>query len=228
MVIRPLLTACFLAAAPAGASACGVSLVMGLDVSSSVNAHEFRVQIDGLVDALRSPEVSEAILASEGGGIWAAAFTWSGQDKQTLMADWAWLNEYQHIVAFSDQIRRTPRGSGSWPTALGEAAFYGAGLHRRAPQDCHRKVIDISGDGINNSGAHPDWYAARKHFEGLVINGLVIRGATPDPYRYYANRLIYGPNAFVETAENFADYPRAIKRKLLRELTPAGIAMVDP
>ena len=88
-----------------------------------------------------------------------------------------------------------------------------------------RKMAKKITCSINNSGSAPDQYRDRGLFDGLIINGLVIRGATPDPYRYYAKRLIHGPNAFVEVAENFDDYPRAIKRKLLRELTPAGLAM---
>lgn len=227
-MIRALIAGMIAALAPAGASGCGVALVMGLDVSSSVDDREYNLQVDGLVDALRSPEVTEAILASEGGGILASAFMWSGQEKQNLMADWAWLDSRGDIVAFSQTIRDARREVRSWPTALGAAAAYAAELHGKAPRACTRRVIDISGDGINNSGVHPDRLAEANVFDGLVINGLVIRGATPDPYRYYSTRLIYGPNAFVEIAENYADYPRAIKRKLLRELTPAAYAMVDP
>lgn len=227
-MIRALITALIAALVPTGASACGVALVMGLDVSSSVDDREYNLQVDGLVDALQSPEVTEAILASDGGGILAAAFMWSGQENQRIMADWAWLESPDDIKVFSDSIRSARRESRSWPTALGQAAAYAAALHGKAPQNCDRKVIDISGDGINNSGAHPDSFAEANIFEGLIINGLVIRGATPDPHRYYVNRLIYGPSAFVEIAENYADYPRAIKRKLLRELTPAAYAMVDP
>ena len=36
------------------------------------------------------------------------------------------------------------------------------------------------------------------------------------------------PGAFVEVAKHYYDYPRAIKRKLLRELAPPGMAMVHP
>ena len=54
--------------------------------------------------------------------------------------------------------------------------------------------------------------------QGYTINGLVIRGAAPDPVAHYRAQVIAGPGAFVEIAADFADYPRAILRKLLREI----------
>lgn len=225
LVIRALL-ALWLAVAPMGAAACGVSIVFGLDVSSSVDDEEHRIQLEGLVTALRSKEVATAILSTEGGGIWAAAFSWSGQWNQTLLADWTWLDNYPAIVAFSTLLKRTPRGVESWPTALGRATAYAAQLHRRAPKRCGRRVIDISGDGVNNDGLEPVWYRNRGDFKGLVINGLVIQGADPDPLPYYLKKVIHGPGAFVEVARNYDDYPRAIRRKLLRELAPLGLAQL--
>ena len=45
-----------------------------------------------------------------------------------------------------------------------------------------------------------------------------MRGADPDPVAHYRTEVIAGPGAFVEIAEGFDDYPRAILRKLLREI----------
>ena len=61
----------------------------------------------------------------------------------------------------------------------------------------------------------------QKHSEDVTINGLVILGATPNPLPHYEAEVIGGFGAFVEVAENFDDYPRAILRKLLRELSPS-------
>ncbi len=46
----------------------------------------------------------------------------------------------------------------------------------------------------------------------------MIRGADPDPVTHYRSEVIAGPGAFVEIAASFDDYPRAILRKLLREI----------
>ena len=40
----------------------------------------------------------------------------------------------------------------------------------------------------------------------------------PYLHHYFRNHVIAGPGAFVETAGDYADYHRAIKRKLLREI----------
>ena len=51
-----------LLAAPADA-ACRQALALGLDVSSSVDDTEYRLQLDGLAAALLKPEVRAAFLA---------------------------------------------------------------------------------------------------------------------------------------------------------------------
>ena len=41
---------------------------------------------------------------------------------------------------------------------------------------------------------------------------------------YYRDRVIRGPGAFVEVANDFNDYREAMKRKLLREIGTANFA----
>jgi len=53
---------------------------------------------------------------------------------------------------------------------------------------------------------------------GWTINALVIEGASPPPVPHYRAEVIAGPGAFLEVARDFDDYPRAILRKLLREI----------
>ncbi|WP_156505789.1 DUF1194 domain-containing protein, partial [Sulfitobacter sp. HI0054] len=45
---------------------------------------------------------------------------------------------------------------------------------------------------------------------------------------YYRAEVILGPGAFVETAEGFEDYARAMTRKLLRELDGRAYAHLPP
>ena len=45
---------------------------------------------------------------------------------------------------------------------------------------------------------------------------------------YYANRVIKGPGAFVETAEDFNDFGNAMRRKLIRELSTMMIGQAEP
>jgi hypothetical protein len=85
-----------------------------------------------------------------------------------------------------------------------------------------RKIIDVSGDGPNNSGADLD--AARKDAlaSGIIVNGLSIEAEDHDLQDYYLNHVIIGADSFVEPAKGFKDFARAIKEKLLRELRPLG------
>lgn len=203
-------------AAPLPASACGTALALGLDVSSSVDEAEHALQRGGLARAFRHADVVDAIIGS--GGIMASVYEWSGFHQQDVIVGWTWLDDAHAITAFADAIGAGPRLRDSWPTALGRGVDFGARLHARNPRDCARRVIDISGDGLNNHGAGPDWYARQGMLEGLVVNGLAVVGDSPELAEYYRRRLIHGPGAFVETARDYADFPRAILRKLVREL----------
>ncbi len=217
-----------LAAPAAGAEAqgepCGVALALGLDVSSSVDADEHDLQTQGLASAFRDGAVVDAILGGIGDGVMVTVYEWSGFYQQEVIVDWSWLDSPEAIRAFADRLSASGRNSESWPTSLGRAVEFATRLHDANPRLCARRIIDISGDGVNNHGAGPDWYAARGMLDGYTVNGLAIRGASPDPADYYGKHLIHGPGAFVEIAESYADYPRAILRKLLRELQ-APVAM---
>jgi Ca-activated chloride channel homolog len=214
------------AAGEAGAAerdACGTALALGLDVSSSLDADEHRLQRQGLAAAFRDEAVVDAILG--GAGVMVAVYEWSGFYQQEVIVDWTWLGDREAIGAFAERLGAQLRRDDAWPTSLGRAVEFATKLHGQNPRSCGRRIIDISGDGVNNHGAGPDWYAERGILDGYVVNGLAIRGTLPDPAEYYRDSLIHGPGAFVEVAEGFGDYPRAILRKLLRELQ-APVAMV--
>ena len=199
---------------------CVAALVLALDVSASVDDGEYRIQMGGLADALVDPEVMAAILPYPGAGIMASAFVWSGFQHQDIVAPWTWLGSEAEIAAFAAGLRTVPRVHDYWPTALGRATVFAAGLHRDNPVPCRRRIVDVSGDGVNNDGPPPAFYRAQGFFAGLTMNGLVIRGATPDPVEHYGQQVLHGPGAFLEVADDFRDYPPAILRKLLRELQP--------
>jgi hypothetical protein len=228
VVSRPAaLLLCALAAPAPAAAECSAALVLALDVSSSVDAVENQLQMQGLAAAFRDPAVVDTILYPPGSGIMASAFAWSGFQHQEVLIDWTWLGDRESIAAFADRLAGARRLYDHWPTSLGRAADFGARLHERNPLPCRRKIVDISGDGANNDGVGPEWYRARGVFDGITINGLVIRGADPDPVAYYRENVISGPGAFIEIADGYEDYLRAILRKLLRELQPPFARLED-
>ena len=215
-----------LAPSPATAQhVCGLSLVLALDVSSSVDAEEFALQTGGLANALRDPSVRRSIIAA--GGIQAIALEWSGRDKQVDIAPWSLLTSDADISRFADSIETHQRVHTKFPTALGYALGHAATRLRKAPLRCARAVIDVSGDGVNNEGFEPLLAYRNFDFFNVTVNGLVIQGADPDPVAYYRAEVIHGPGAFVEIAADFSDYEAAMKRKLLREINGAGLALAD-
>jgi len=201
----------------AQATVCKVALVLGLDISSSVNDYEYGIQLQGLARAFRTPEIVEAILMPEGAGIAVTVYEWSGYNQQDVVVPWTMLDSKAAIAALADGLTAHRRPYTDLTTALGKAVQYGAQLFARAPT-CARQVIDLSGDGANNDGVGPGFYRAQGLLAGITINGLVIEGATPDPVEYYRTEVIQGPGAFVARARDFQDYPSVIIGKLLREI----------
>ena len=205
-----------LAPAPA-AAACKLALALGLDISSSVNSDEYRIQLDGLARAFRTPEVVEAMLSPPGASVAVITYEWSGYAQQDLITGWEVIYSPGAAAAYAARLEAHRRTYSDFPTALGKAVEYGAGLLRRAPP-CARRVLDLSGDGENNDGLGPDEIRAKGLLDGITINGLVIQGAMPDPGIYYRTHVMQGPGAFVALARDFDDYPAVIIGKLLREV----------
>jgi len=202
------------------AAACGVELVLAMDVSRSVVNDEYDLQMGGLSAAFRDPEVIEAIRWTPG-GVMASVTQWSGPEAQAVAVPWAHLTDEASARAFADRIDAMPRAFFAAFTAIGEALIHAAAVGRANPRPCLRRIIDVSGDGRSNRGREPGAVADLLLAQGITINGLVIIGARPDPAPHYAANVVRGPGAFLVTAAGFADYPRAIKAKLLRELSPS-------
>jgi hypothetical protein len=199
---------------------CRLALAIALDVSSSVDAAEHRLQADGLAAALLSREVSRAILApAPGGAVAVAVYEWSGRNQQVLLADWTLLTSAQAIADLAARVSAAPRSHSDYPTALGYALGYGAVQLARAP-DCARKVIDVAGDGINNEGFEPKHAYRAFDFTDVTVNALVVGGERAALLRYFETEVLRGPEAFTEVAISYADFDRAMARKLLREVRP--------
>ncbi|MCL5776765.1 DUF1194 domain-containing protein [Limibaculum sp. FT325] len=203
-------------AAPA-AGACGLELILAVDVSGSVDADEFAIQMGGLADAFASPSVAAAIAGVEG-GVLATLTQWSGVSRQRQMVGWHRVTDAASAQAFAAAVRASPRAWRNFSTAIGEAIAHAHAIGAEAPEPCGRRVIDISGDGASNEGQRPRDVSRAVAAAGYTINALVIRGADPDPLEEYMTQVIAGPGAFVEVAEGFDAYPQAILRKLLREI----------
>jgi hypothetical protein len=225
-LVRALAAALLLAATPAQAQPCRLALAFALDVSASVDAGEYRLQLDGLGAALTDPAVRTAIVAP-GGAVALAAYEWSGARQQAVIAPWTVIGSVAELDAFAARVTGHVRRYGEFPTAVGYALGYGATLMRQAPP-CVRQVIDISGDGVNNDGFSPAAAYRAFDFAGITVNGLVVGAGNLELISFYQFEVAHGPETFVEVAADYADYARAMRRKLLRELAGDRVARAGP
>lgn len=209
------------------APACRLALVFALDVSASVDADEYRMQRAGLAAALTSPEVQQLLFAG-GDPVAITAFEWSGMGHQTDVIDWTLLTDPAALTDAAAIIASAPRSETEFPTGLGSALGYGSTRLSHAPA-CLRKTIDVSGDGVQNQGFPPESAYRAFSFAGVTVNGLVVTSGPQSPVViYYSNHVIRGPGAFVEVANGYTDFERAMRRKLLRELGGILIGEASP
>lgn len=211
--------------APAARAECRLALALAVDVSRSVDAADYVIQTEGLADALIDPAVQQAIFGAAG-DVAIMVYYWSGVRHQEVVADWRLIRAPGDLAALSEQVRHMPRLPVSLPTALGEALRFGHAQFETAPA-CGRQVLDVAGDGRNNEGIAPRRIYEKTDFGALVVNGLAVGEHESGLEAYYASDVIRGPGAFVEIAPAQADYPRSIRRKLLRELSEA-VSSLDP
>ncbi len=207
--------ALLLLAGPAAAE-CRLALALGFDVSRSVGPGDYAIQRGGVVAALADPGIRRAFLDT-GGTVALAVFEWSGSAQQATVLDWRMIGSPGDLDAAAAAVA-DHRRTASAMTALGAALMHGRDMMARAP-DCAMQVLDMSGDGGNNVGPDPQTVYGAGGFGDMTVNGLAIRGEEADIVAYYETQVIRGHGAFVEVAQSQSDYPRAIRRKLERELT---------
>jgi hypothetical protein len=212
-----LALAALAAAGPVAAQTCRLALSLGIDVSSSVDTREYALQNEGLARALTAPEVVAAFLAVPQIPVALHVFEWSGRAQQALRLDWVMITSEADLQAVAARLRSVPRTSNSYPTALGYALAYG-GRALAERRDCAQHTLDVSGDGVNNDGPVPEAIRADPQFDGVTVNGLVIGPTFATLRPYFERFVIQGPGAFVEVAEEYADFETTMRRKLLREL----------
>lgn len=219
------------------AAQCRQALALALDVSGSVDAREYRLQLDGLAAALDSGSVRQALLASPASPVHLLVFEWSGPEDQALILPWTPVTSEAGLDLITAKLRATERRAASPGTALGQAMMVGADLLATRP-DCWARTLDISGDGKSNLGTRPRDMKRRLAGRGITINALVIGADAPSQgdtrqadiaelSSYFRADVIMGEDAFVETALGFENYAQAMARKLERELRPMILSRVD-
>ena len=204
-------------------------LVLAADVSRSVTEPKFRLQREGAAAAITHPDVVTAITSGPNRRIAICFVEWAAVGMQAVVVDWTVIDGGHSARRFGDRLVETPR-SFAGSTSISNAIDFSVSQLERAPFTSERRVIDISGDGNNNSGrsvtdARDDALAKR-----ITINALVILTPPAESFRpehtnppgglekYFQDNVIGGSGAFTVVAEGHESFGRALTKKLIQEI----------
>ncbi|MBY5442476.1 DUF1194 domain-containing protein [Rhizobium leguminosarum] len=208
--------------AQAEGSEVDVALVLAVDTSRSMDFEEIGIQREGYVEALKHKEFIDAVKGGLTGRIAISYFEWAGYVVQDSVIDWQVIETEEDAIAFAGKLEARPIAT-QRRTSVSTAIAQGASMIVSSPFQSRRQVIDVSGDGPNNSG-DPVTPTRDKAVEaGMVINGLAIMLRPSDAPngldKYYADCVIGGPGAFVLPVRKIEDFAVAVRRKLVLEIS---------
>lgn len=221
-----------LAAPSALAESVDLALVLATDVSRSVDEDEFKLQRQGYAAAVTNPRVLQALAAGQHGAIAISFVEWSGPDEQQVVVGWTIIRDGETAAGFAATLLDAPR-SFVGRTSISAALDFSTAYFTKIGAVADRRVIDISGDGTNNSGrpvldARHETLAA-----GITINGLAIINERPNPGyfahtqppeglpEYYRQNVIGGTGAFLMVVQDFNSFGEAITNKIVTEIAAA-------
>lgn len=203
-----------------------LELILAADVSGSMDSEEAALQRRGYLEALANPRVLRAIQSGPHRRVALIYLEWAGPHWQKVVADWTLVHDAASMQAFAAAIAEEPVTT-ERRTSISAAMDFSMQLFARSPFRGTRRVIDISGDGVNNRGRSVLEARAEALAQGIVINGLPILNDRPNPWGgpgprnldvYYQDNVIGGPGAFMIPALSFQNFGQAVLAKLIREV----------
>ncbi len=217
-----------------------LELVLAMDASGSISNAEYILQLNGTATAFRDPVIQAAIASGPTGKIAVSVMLWSDAAFPKIRSGWFVLDSAQSADAFASLVETFQLSDNHTVEIGGGGTGIGAGVREAVNMltgNSHhglRRVIDVSGDGIETEFSFSRGIMVRDArlmalAAGITVNGLPILSENfPALDQYYRDEVIAGPGAFVETADSFDDFGRAIRRKLLREIQSRMSAAPQP
>ena len=203
-----------------------LQLALGSDVSRSVDQEEATLQRQGYIRAFNHPTVIGAIKRGPLGRIAVTYFEWGGEQNIKTIVGWTLINDAKSARNFAKRLSLEAPISAR-RTGISGAINFALIQITTNKFSSTRKVIDLSGDGANNSGILVNLARDRAIKKGFTINGLPIvnqRSSSSGWQQiqnldlYYRDCVIGGPGAFLIVARDYQDFGRAIMRKLILEI----------
>jgi hypothetical protein len=215
----------FLAASAFGGAICGPAraasvdllLVLAVDVSGSIDGEEYQIQHEGYAAAFGSAAIVEAIQSGEAQAIAVTYVEWSGAGHQRQLVPWTVVKDKETADSFAAKVKTAPRVFSDW-TSISDAVDFSATLFAQSGHEAPRRVIDVSGDGVNNNGRPINAARDEAVAQGIVINGLPILNEDPTLDTYYQDNVIGGEGAFKIAVQDFGTFTSALMSKLVREI----------
>jgi hypothetical protein len=214
-----------------------VAIALAADVSRSIDDEEFQLQRRGYAAAVTNPQFMHAIQAGAHGAIALCLLEWAGPDQLAVVAKWMVIRDGKGAAEFAKILLGAPRSSAG-RTAIGAGIDFAVAQLEARGVETERRIIDVSGDGSNNSGRLVTEARDEAVAKGITINGLAIinektsgeqgtfryvhthpPGGLPN---YYRDNVIGGPGAFVLQIVNFDTFAEAMTNKLLTEISGAS------
>src|SRR4051794_17186200 len=128
-----------------------VELVLAVDVSYSMDPEEQALQREGYIAALTSREFMQALRGGMHAKVALTYFEWAGPQDQRIIVPWRVIDGPETADGVASEIARAPYRRAS-RTSISSALQFAKPLFDASGFNGIRRVIDVSGDGANNSG----------------------------------------------------------------------------
>ena len=216
------------------------NIVTGLDISDSITLDDLHLEIMGMAEAIRSPQILEAIRSGPHGRIGFAVFAWH-YNQFPVAVSWTLIASADDADAVSRAIEarlkidveaearkaeefRVGRLSTyiGRLTDLSQAIDHAGAMLAAAPYATDRAVINIVGDGEDNVGEDAELARDRVVKTGAIVNGVVI-GNDLGMVDYYRNHAIGGRGAFVMSVNRSQSMIEAMQRKFMYDIAMGGL-----
>jgi len=205
-----------------------IELQLLLDISGSIDSSEYDLQLLGYQAAFESDNVQNAIINGSEGQIAVQLIMWSGPNQQSVMIDWTLVDSAASADTLAADIAAIARPFSGW-TAIGEAIEYAYPLFEDNGFEGFDQIMDISGDGTNNSGVAPGIASDNAIADGVdTINGIVIT-TNQNVVDQYLDDVVNGETPFLLAPGNFDDFQTSIENKIIAEISgtsPTGAITV--
>jgi hypothetical protein len=206
------------------------ALIVSVDVSNSVDAHRYKLQMEGIAKALEDPEVIQIITAGAKGGILFSMITWA--DRPRMAIPWKRITSAEDAAEVARIVRTLPQQGGEFTCVANMLRTVADKVVTQIPAETTRIVVDVSGDGKENCNPDEAAQAARQELldSGVTINGLpILEGDTgPSLEDWYRENVVGGPGHFVLSAAGFEDFARAIRQKFIVEISGREVDTRSP